>query len=714
MILHEQDWLKYPKAIPNYDTKNKSFLHMAEKLYKFGIKNCLWPIALIQPELKDVDPFREDLSLDLMVKIREEIRMNPWYYYREILTIPEAGGGRGQYLANRGNLSLFWSFYNHIDYGLIQIRQTGKSFGTDALNSKITYISGYKSKISLFTKDDGLRKENLERIRGIRNTWPQYLVPKHPLDKDNQSELLCKTTGCHYRTAVAQANEFNARNQGRGFSTEINQFDEGPFSKFFHIVVPAALPAQTQVRKQAIANGSFAGNIFTTTAGDLGDEEAQYMYNLLYEGFGWTDTLYDIGSREKLEQFISDNSIGDKIIIRGIFNHKQLGYDDQWLYEQLAASTSRGDAANRDFFNIWSMGSSTSPIPPVLAAKIKTSEKDPVYDEILDGFLIRWYKPKHEIEQYLNNGGFAIAGLDTSDAIGKDACTLKISDIKTFELLGSAIHNETNTIRYSDFIAKVLIKYKGIILNPEKNRGQNLIDSLLLTLPKYGIDPLKRIFNRIVDDAHQNPKFQQIIDTRPKDRGVYFYEPYRAFFGFNTTSASREVLYGSDVFMEAIKIRASGIYCKTLIDELLSLKTKDGRIDHGNGKHDDTVIAWLLSFWFLKHAKNIDNYGINPTDVLSSVVRHSDKHEKPRTITDDLMDEEQELLKEKIKLLAEKMDSVRDPVMLTFMEKQMNNYLKEVTEDEVFAKSMSELMLSMRTAIESEANKKKRMMKMYG
>lgn len=712
-ILHLRDWERYKSAIVDYDTKNKSFLDMAEKYYKYGIKNCLWPLALIQPELKGIDPYREDLPLEIMVKIREEIRINPWYYYREIFQFQGAGGKVEYFRANRGILSMYWSFYNHVDYGLIMIRQTGKTFGTGALVNKITYIGGYKNRISLFTKDDALRKETLEGIRGIRNNLPQYLIPKHPNDKDNQSELYCASTQTHYRTAVPQANEIGARKLGRGFSTEVNHFDEGPFSKFIHVTIPAALPAQGQVRRQAIEAGSYAGNIFTTTAGDLGEEEAQYIYNMLYEGFAWTDTLYDVGSREALTKFIDDNCIGDNTLIRGIFNHNQLGYSDEWLYDKIRRSMSRGDDANRDYFNMWTMGSSTSPIPPALAAKIKTSEKDSVYDEILDGFLIRWFKPKKEIDEFFANGGFAIAGLDTSDSIGKDACTLKISDIKTFELLGSAVHNETNSLRYIDFITKFMIKYNNIILNPEKNRGQTLIDALLLALPKFGMDPFKRIFNRVVDEAHQNKKFAEILNTKSRDRGLYFYEPYRAYFGFNTTASSREALYGNDVFMEAIKIRATGIYSKTLIDELLGLKTKNGRIDHGNGKHDDTVVAWLLSFWFLRFAKNIEYYGIKATDILSSVIRHSDVVEKPKTINDEILDEEQVLLKEKIKNLAERMDGVKDTILLSFMEEQMNRYLSQIKEDDSFSKSMSELMLSMRTAIESEATKKRRLMKMY-
>jgi hypothetical protein len=41
MILHLEDWAKYPSAAPDWDTKNQSFIQLA-KLYKsMGVKTML-------------------------------------------------------------------------------------------------------------------------------------------------------------------------------------------------------------------------------------------------------------------------------------------------------------------------------------------------------------------------------------------------------------------------------------------------------------------------------------------------------------------------------------------------------------------------------------------------------------------------------------------------------------------------------------------------
>lgn len=128
MLLFESDWKKYPNAIVDFDTSNKSTVRYVGLLKKMGVKNCLWPLALFQPQLVGVDPHDESLSEEVKLMILTECYYNPWYYFREVARVPPTAGIRTLPLeANRGNMTLFWLFFNHIDTALIQPRQTGKS-----------------------------------------------------------------------------------------------------------------------------------------------------------------------------------------------------------------------------------------------------------------------------------------------------------------------------------------------------------------------------------------------------------------------------------------------------------------------------------------------------------------------------------------------------------------------------------------------------------
>ena len=107
------------------------------------------------------------------------------------------------------------------------------------------------------------------------------------------------------------------------------------------------------------------------------------------------------------------------------------------------------------------------------------------------------------------------------------------------------------------------------------------------------------------------------MDKRSRD----VYTKYRKEFGYATSGsgkASRDNLYGT-------ALNASTAYTAevtrdpTLIHQISRLIRKNGRIDHRPGEHDDTVIAWLLGYWFLSKAKNKQQYGLSTNTVLSAV-----------------------------------------------------------------------------------------------
>ena len=57
MILFRSDWMKYPNAIADFQTKNKSFIEMAALLKAMGVKNHTFLLALHDRTLVGVDPF---------------------------------------------------------------------------------------------------------------------------------------------------------------------------------------------------------------------------------------------------------------------------------------------------------------------------------------------------------------------------------------------------------------------------------------------------------------------------------------------------------------------------------------------------------------------------------------------------------------------------------------------------------------------------------
>lgn len=245
MILFRDDWKKYPKAQIHYSTKNKSYLRLAGLYKSMGIRNNAFMLAIHNPLLLDIDPLDvKNLTPEQIIMIVKECKENPWYFFREIVTLIASGSPDPVHLrSNRANISLWWLFFNHITVMLIQPRQTGKSLSTDALMTYVKNVAGLNNNILLFTKDDNLRVTNVKRLKDIENNLPSYLKLKTREDANNTEKLTCVALGNTYSTAVGQASVQAARNIGRGFTVDTVHVDELPFISNVEISLPAMLAA---------------------------------------------------------------------------------------------------------------------------------------------------------------------------------------------------------------------------------------------------------------------------------------------------------------------------------------------------------------------------------------------------------------------------------------------------------------------------------------
>ena len=708
MVLYLEDWLRYPGAKPNYDTKNESYLKLAGTYYAMGVKNYAFMLALHDQSLKDVDPFSPFLTELEMVKIGIECKINPWYYFREIAKVPARSGSDAvPLLANRGNIALYWCFFNHVMTYLVQIRQTGKSISTDVLDSYLLNIRCRGTTINLLTKDDALRSENIQRLKDIIDEMPFYLKQRSKKDLDNTELINISSLGNWYKAHLPQKAKKFALNTGRGMSSPIFRVDEGPFQANIEISLPAALAAGVAMRNKARANNEPYGTTLTTTAGKKDDPDGRYFYQQICAAAEWTEKFFDAKDATELEVMIRAVSrglkekmrVGDEVI-RGEFavnitmNHRQLGYDDAWLLTALEETKSVGDAADRDFFNRWTSGSLSSPLSIQQMEIIRGSQKEPLYVEDckIGSFRVpcRWYIPKDSIEMYMAKNS-SILSADTSDGAGGDDISLSLTDVKTGMLIASFNVNQVNLLAFSEWVCeRWIIQCPNVTLIPERRSSAiALIDHLLLILPDRGIDPFKRIFNRIVNDPDENKTaFEEIklpLSRRPHD----IYVRYKKAFGWATSGGgmtSRSDLY-STTLISAARNCGHMVNDKTTIDQILSLETRNGRVDHAPGEHDDAVIGWLLGHWMLTKAKNLLHYGIQVTDILS---RNRGGSENGGVITKE--QREQIFYRDKIKELLGKLEQEQNEIISMKIENELRFYNSKLIIEENEVLSLDELI----------------------
>lgn len=698
MLLFQNDWTDaYPDAIVDVHTKNESFIRYASLLKTMGVKNHLWPLALINRELVGVDPFDPNLSMEQMMMVTLEARENPMYFFREIARDPK---GTPEdpivFRANRGNMALFWLFFNHITTILIQIRQTGKSFSTDILMDYLLNIRCKKTEINLLTKDDTLRAANLERLKNIQMELPFYLKQKHKGDIGNTEELSVKALGNRYRGHVPNKSPKMALNVGRGLTSPIFQIDEAAFVFNIAISLPAALAAGTAERDRARRLNEPYGTIITTTAGKKDDPDGAYMFAMVQESAVWTEKFYDAVDAADLEKLIRNNSPKGKLQVNCTFNHRQLGFTDDWLRRAIEESKAVGEDADRDFGNVWTSGSQSSPLSVNLLTLIRQSESPERYTEIVKpyGYVMRWFYEEDTFEALMRRDDHVIS-VDSSDAAGADDIALTIRSVKDGALVCSGTYNETNIITFAEFLCDLLERFeKTTLIIERRSTGSTILDYLLLMLPIRGIDPFKRIYNLCVQYADEDPDRYKEISKPMFARPADIYTKHKRTFGFATSASgatSRTELYSTSL-QNLAKLTGGKVQDKKTIDQILSLVVKNGRVDHPPGGHDDHVISWLLSGWLLLNGKNLQHYGISSREVLIANKMVQDAN-NPNVLYEQ---NKQHAIRSEIEQLAEQLKKERDPYVAQRLESKIRGVSSYLTEENRAILSVDDLLHSLR------------------
>lgn len=679
MILFYEDWEKYPEAFPDLSTRNAHFIRLAGLYKSMGIKNHSFILALHDSDLVGVDPHDPNLTEEQMIKISLECEVNFWYYLREVAKAPaESGITNNPIKANRGNIALFWLFFNHITTILIQIRQTGKSFNSDVLMVYLLNIKCSNTYINLLTKDDTLRSRNIERLKNIIKTLPPYLQMLNNKDTSNTEEISIKLLGNRYRGHVPQKSRKMATNVGRGLTSAIFHCDEGPFSPNIHLTLPSALMAGNAARDEAKLNNEPYGTIITTTTGNIDEPEGRYIYNLTMDSAQWTEKFFDVKNIDELESIIRLTSPSkSNLRVDCTFNHRQLGYSDEWLARKLEESLSKGDAAAQDLFNKWVSGNSESPLNKDIIEIISNSENGDYHTEIQSNlYTIRWHIDKNQIENYKRNKVLIMA-LDTSDAIGKDDIAIIIRDNETGEVVAAGNYNETNLFSFVEWLLEWFLMCPRLILIPERRSSAIvMLDFLIIKLLEHNIDPFKRIFNWVVNDKESKPERFNEINTPMNRRDMSVYTRHKKEFGFATSGSgrtSRDMLY-RDVLLSATTHTGDTVRDKKLINQITKLVVRNGRIDHIEGSNDDLCITWLLSYWFLTKARNLSFYGIDPRLVLIRIKENivnmnpEAQYENRRQIE----------LNEEVSRIIESLRNESDPNIARMREHRLKTLVKEL------------------------------------
>lgn len=689
-ILFKSDWKKYPRAIIHYETSNKSFLKIANVYNRMGVENCAFMLSLTQPELKDIDPHSTNLSFEIQQKIIAECKINFWYYIREVLKVPVSGSLQPvSFRADRSNIAAYWLFFNHVTTLITIIRQTGKTTFLMTLANYLLNIGTTNAFINLLTKSEGLKAETMAKLKALFEELPDYVNFAIKKDIFNSDECNVGVFKNKIKGNLSSSSPKQAEKVGRGFTSPINLIDEAAFVENISIAMGAMLMSGNAARRFAREQGNPYGTVMVTTAGDIDDRDGSYIYEIVNNSTLMSELFYDCNDLDDLNDTIFKNSRArdnktKRPIVLLDYSYRQLGYDDVWLKQQLSDNISTEDNIKRDLFNMWVSGNSESPIPKEYINKLRENAIEEPRKQFYDphNYLIYKFISDDEIDELIAKGDSFVAGIDTSDGVGRDDIAMMVRSSFSGEIIMAAIFNETNLITLADFFVSFLQTYPNLTMIIErKSSAVAIIDYMIHKLSSVNINPFTRLYNTIYQHKEKYAdEYKEISRARGYDMDLY--TKHKKHIGFVTSGTgitARSELY-STTLLQMLKYTSETTRFKTLIDQIAGLVVRNNRMDHPVGGSDDAVIASLLSYWMLTVGRNLGDYGIDANRVLKyNRVYLEDKF---KSISDEIDEKEMMDIENEINDLIEELKNERDPLISRKLEVRIMKLAKEVNRND--------------------------------
>ena len=608
-------------------TTNKSFLEMHKYLEDSGISNNRFMLVLLDPDLARIDPHDPNLSTMMKTKVFKEILYNPWYYFREVVRIPDSGQATGvKFQLNRGNLALIFCLMLNLNTFLEEPRQTGKTISSLCWYLYLFNFGTANAEMSFLNKKLDDSKLNLQRIREIRELLPSYLKMDQAFapdgsrikGKNNVETLQHPVNNNRIRTVASARNKVAAASLMRGRTTPIIYIDEYGFIQYNSIIYTNMVPAFNTASKNAARNGTPYGMLVTTTPGLLTTDEGVEAFTMKETATPFSERWYDL-TKEQIYDIIGSNTNSNFVYIK--YTYQQLGKSEQWFKDLCITMRKDWDAIRREVLLEWSNSTENSPFRSEDLDTIKGLLRQPINTYLLLN--------KYELRIYekLNLKYPALIGVDVSGGYQRDSSAITVVDSFTTRVTAELNSNFISTPELAAIIYEIVSKWlPNAVVNIERNGGfgSSVIARLLQTSIR------KNLFYTIKDKVVEERVLGSAIHKRTQKTKVY---------GSDSTKSERENLM--EILRDRVEYHKDKIISPIIYEELCGLEVKkSGKIEHSSNTHDDQVFSWLWALYIYYYGGDLmQNWGITKrvlrtdADLEEAVV---DIHEDSKSVIEEL------------------------------------------------------------------------------
>lgn len=601
------------KPIYDFNTRNKSFLSLYNDLCKLWvddgnggkkhIKNNKFFLALYDKELQGIDPYLPNLPMEIKIRIHIECLINPWYWLREICRIPEDGtsidsGGGVMYRIDRNNLAGWYLMLNGIDTYRSKPRQCGKTQDIIAFMNYCYHYGTQSTNFSFFNKKEDDSKLNLARLKIQRDLLPTWMQMKNAFGNDgavlkegNNVKTMKNPMNNNKVTAMPKAStSAAAMSLGRGHTTAIQFFDEFDFTDYNITIVDASVYAYRTAAENARRNGAIACRVFSSTPGDqdskCGRDATEYVKHMLV----WNEKYFDF-TMDKLREVLKSAEYNGVVFIEHTW--QQLKKSQEWYAQRCKDARYDPEVIAREIELKRLRGNNRSPFKPADILYISRNVKEPVQEVDYSKCLkpIYFYEPLDKRIHY-------ILAVDPSEGLALDNNAITLINPYTTEPAAEFQCSYMNQTEMSEMIVKFMDEHAPeSMIVVENNKGRELIHRLMDTKYKYRLwfdeDKLNQ---KIIEKDNIYGHIQQKVN---QDRS----------YGLTTTTKTRNMMLA--ILEDIMETEKAKIRTKYLVDDVVGLvRTNSGKIEAGEGGHDDNILSYLIGLCVYYHASNLDQFGI--------------------------------------------------------------------------------------------------------
>lgn len=625
-------------------TTNKSFLEVHQYLKDSGIENNRFMLTLLDPDLARIDPHDPALPSHLKSKVLRECLYNPWYFFREVVRIPDSGQAAGvKFQLNRGNLALLFCLMMNLNTFLEQPRQTGKTISSLCWYLYLFNFGTANAEMSFLNKKLDDSKLNLQRIREIRDLLPSYLKMDQAFNtdgtkvrgKNNVETLQHPVNNNRIRTVASARNKVAAASLMRGRTTPIIYIDEYGFIQYNTVIYTNMVPAFNTAANNARRNGTPYGMLVTTTPGMLTTDEGIEAFNMKEGATPFSERWYDL-TKEQIFEIIGSNTNSNFVYIK--YTYQQLGKSEQWFKDLCVTMRKDWDAIRREVLLEWSNSSENSPFRAEDLDIIKGLLKQPINTVL----LLNKYELK--IYEKINMKYPPIIGVDVSGGYQRDSSAITVVDSYSTRVTAELNSNFISTPELAMVIHTIVSQWMpNAVVNIERNGGfgASVIARLLQTSIKNNL--FYTIKDKVVEERIQG----SAIHRRTQKTKVY---------GSDSTKSEREALI--EILRDRVEYHKDKIISPTIYEELCGMEVKkNGRVEHSSNTHDDQVFSWLWALYVYYNGGDLmNNWGITKrvlrTDAdLEEAITTIQEDKSDTTQAVDLPVESQEEIEEQLKIL---------------------------------------------------------------